>query len=217
MDVDDLYAFEHRARARGHPRIAGVDEVGRGPLAGPVVAAAVILPAAGVPVPVADSKTLDAARRQALDAALRQTDGVLIGLASVSSARIDEINILRATAEAMDLALRALSPAPDWVLIDGRPLPAWPWPSEFIVKGDARSASIAAASIVAKVYRDALMVDLDRQYPGYGFARHKGYGTREHLEALAARGPTPVHRRSFAPLARRAEPPPRQMELPWRP
>lgn len=197
----DLYVHERRAQAQGYRAVAGVDEVGRGPLAGPVVAAAVMLPAAGFEVAVADSKTLSAGRREALAAILLAHPGVRVGLAEVSVSRIDEINILRATTEAMLLALQDLRRPVDFALVDGLRIPAFPVPAEFIVKGDACSASIAAASIVAKVHRDALMVRLDAEYPGYGFARHKGYGTREHMDALSRLGPTPVHRRSFAPVA----------------
>ena len=197
--------------------MAGVDEVGRGPLAGPVVAAAVILPEAGVDLEVADSKTLSASRREALALALRAHPGVCIGLAEVSGERIDEINIRRATVEAMAAALQALPLVAEFALVDGLPVSGLPLPAEFIVKGDARSASIAAASIVAKVYRDALMVRLEAEYPGYGFARHKGYGTRQHLEALRRLGPAAVHRRSFAPVAGSLARPPRQLELPLNP
>jgi ribonuclease HII len=211
----DLYVHERQAQARGYRAIAGVDEVGRGPLAGPVVAAAVILPAAGVDLPLADSKTLSADRREALAARLRAHPGVRIGLAEVGVARIDEINILQATIEAMVMALRSLQPPVDLALVDGLPMRGFPLPAEFIVKGDACSASIAAASIVAKVARDALMVRLDAEYPGYGLARHKGYGTREHVAALARLGPTAIHRRTFAPVAQCGKARPAQLELPF--
>jgi ribonuclease HII len=210
----DLYVHERQARAQGYGAVAGVDEVGRGPLAGPVVAAAVVLPATGVDIAVADSKTLSARRRETLAALLLTHPGVRIGLAAVRVARIDEINILRATTEAMILALRALGEPVDFALVDGLRLAGFPVPAEFIVKGDARSASIAAASILAKVHRDALMVRLDAEYPGYGFARHKGYGTVEHLDALSRLGPTPEHRRSFAPVAQCGVVRPVQPELP---
>jgi ribonuclease HII len=211
----DLYVHERRAQAWGYRAVAGVDEVGRGPLAGPVVAAAVILPAAGIDLAVADSKTLTARRREAIAALLLADAAVRIGLAVVSVERIDEINILRATAEAMVLALQDLGTPVDLALVDGLPMPRFPLPAEFIVRGDACSASIAAASIVAKVHRDALMVRLETVYPGYGFARHKGYGTRAHLDALFRLGPTPVHRRSFAPVGRCAGVRPVQPELPF--
>jgi len=209
----DWYAHERSARAQGFRVLAGVDEVGRGPLAGPVVAAAVVLPAGGVPIPVADSKCLTARQRERLAQALRQHPDVRIGIAEVDAARIDEINILRATVEAMAAALAALGLPVDLALVDGLPLPGFPGPARFIVKGDALSASIAAASIVAKVHRDALMVRLDATYPGYGFARHKGYGTRQHGEALSRLGPSPIHRRSFAPLAAGRGGRPVQLEL----
>jgi ribonuclease HII len=209
----DLYLHERRAQAQGYRAIAGVDEVGRGPLAGPVVAAAVILPSAGVDLTVADSKTLSAGRREVLAALLLAHPGVRVGLAEVSVARIDEINILRATTEAMLQALRNLHVPVDLALVDGLRMAGFTLPAEFIVKGDACSASIAAASIVAKVHRDALMVRLDAEYPGYGFARHKGYGTREHMDALSRLGPTPVHRRSFAPVAQCGRVRPAQPEL----
>ena len=211
----DLYVHERRAQARGYRAVAGVDEVGRGPLAGPVVAAAVMLPPGGIDLTVADSKTLSASRREALAAILRAHPGVRMGLAEVSVTRIDEINILRATIEAMVLALQNLRTVVDLALVDGLRPPNFPLPAEFIVKGDACSASIAAASIVAKVYRDALMVRLDAEYPGYGFARHKGYGTRQHMDALSRLGPTPLHRRSFAPVAQCGVVRSAQPELPF--
>ncbi len=210
----DWYAYEREARDHGFRAIAGVDEVGRGPLAGPVVAAAVMLPPAGVPIPVADSKALSARRREALAEALRRHPGVRIGVAEVSAARIDQAGIVPATVEAMARALEALGVPVDLVLVDGLPLPGFPMPARFLVRGDALCASIAAASIIAKVHRDALMVRLDSEYPGYGFARHKGYGTRQHGEALARLGPTPQHRRSFAPLAPARGQGLRQPELP---
>jgi len=198
----DLLWFERQVRDRGYAIIAGVDEVGRGPLAGPVVAAAVVLPPGGIDLPVKDSKCLSARQRTDLAEALRSRPDVYIGLGVVSAPRIDQINILNATQEAMVLALNDTPARIDFALVDGLSMPGFPVPAEFIVKGDARSASIAAASIVAKVHRDQLMADLDILYPCYGFARHKGYGTPEHLAAVHRLGPTPVHRRSFAPIAR---------------
>lgn len=209
----DLFGYERQAWASGCVRVAGVDEVGRGPLAGPVVAAAVVLPRVGAPSGLMDSKCLTPAERERLAHLLEQTPGIQIALATVSVAEIDSRNILRATHTAMRSALRDLAPPPDFALVDGLPVPDLPVASRAIVGGDRQSASIAAASIVAKVYRDRLMTEYDQLYPGYGFARHKGYGTREHLERLEALGPSPIHRRSFAPVARRLASAPRQLEL----
>ncbi|MBN2451425.1 MAG: ribonuclease HII [Lentisphaeria bacterium] len=202
----DLFRWEREAYRSGRHRVAGVDEVGRGPLAGPVVAAAVVLPPTGVALAVADSKTLTATRREALAQALWREPGVAIGLGEVAASRIDEVNILNATAEAMAAALAALDVAADFALVDGLPIPRFPLPARFLVRGDALCASIAAASILAKVHRDALMTAYDRAFPGYGFARHKGYGSREHLAALARLGPSPIHRRTYAPVRRVASP-----------
>lgn len=196
----DLLEFERRAWAGGFRQVAGVDEVGRGPLAGPVVAAAVILPV-GVDLPlVNDSKQLTAGERETLAAALAGLAGIAIGIGTVSVSVIDRHNILRATHLAMHQAVAGLPRAPDYLLIDGRPVAGFRMATEALVKGDGRSASIAAASILAKVHRDRLMDELDRRYAGYGFSRHKGYGTPEHLDALRRLGPCPEHRRSFAPV-----------------
>jgi len=191
--------LEAAARARGMMRVAGVDEVGRGPLAGPVVAAAVVLDPGAVPEGLADSKTVAPVRRDALAAALRDCAEVSLGFASV--AEIDALNILQASHLAMRRALAGLQRPPDLALIDGNRLPeGLACPAEAVVRGDARCVSIAAASIVAKVARDALMVQLDARWPGYGWARNAGYPTRDHLAALRALGVTPEHRRSFAPV-----------------
>jgi ribonuclease HII len=179
-----------------------VDEAGRGPLAGPVVAAAVVLPATGVPEGIDDSKRLAANTRARLAAQIRSAVGVQVGIGVVEPDDIDRLDILRATHVAMRLALLALDPLPDLALVDGLPVPGLPVRSMAIVRGDARSVSVAAASIVAKVYRDDVVATLDRLYPGYGFSRHKGYGTAQHLAALRRLGPCPAHRRSFAPVAR---------------
>lgn len=193
------HSLETAARARGALRIAGVDEVGRGPLAGPVTAAAVILNPANIPAGLADSKTLTAARRQALAAALRRVAQVSVAHASV--AEIDALNILGATHLAMRRAVAGLPEPPDHLLIDGNRLPRdLPCPAQAVVRGDARCLSIAAASILAKVERDALMVALAQQHPGYGWDRNAGYPTPEHLAALRRLGVTPAHRRSFAPV-----------------
>ena len=210
----DMFAPERQAR-RAHPGLilAGVDEAGRGPLAGPVVAAAVILPERGFALAVADSKTLTRAEREQLAAALRAAPGVMLAIAVRDAGRIDEVNILRATHEAMREAASALPVPPDLVLIDGLPVRDFPFPAQAIVKGDASSASIAAASIIAKTHRDHLMCAYDREYPGYGFARHKGYGTAQHLRALRELGPCRLHRQSFAPV-RNLLPTPAQPCLP---
>ena len=173
-----------------------MDEAGRGPLAGPVVAAAVILPV-GARVPgVRDSKCLSAAQRAPLALAItRQATAVAVGVAQ--PAEIDRLNIVRAALLAMQRAVASLEPPPDWVLADGPIAPRCACPVESVVRGDAGCMSIAAASVIAKVVRDALMTDLARAYPGYGFERHKGYGTAEHHRSLQALGPCPLHRRRF--------------------
>lgn len=211
----DRLAAEREAGAAGFLRVAGVDEAGRGPLAGPVVAAAVILPSYPCPVPVNDSKQLTPKQRETLYKALTALPGIRIGVAEVSAAEIDELNILRATHKAMRLALLQLLPEVDYALVDGLPVRDLPVPSRAIVKGDALSESIGAASIVAKVVRDRRLEELDRRHPGYGFALHKGYGTEAHLRALAQLGPTPEHRRSFAPVREclGGRHPPEQLEL----
>jgi ribonuclease HII len=178
--------------------IAGVDEAGRGPWAGPVVAAAVILRDV-VPPGLDDSKKLSAARREGLFAALQASDA-LIGVGEASVAEIDALNILQATHLAMTRAVSALGAAPSLVLVDGNRLPKWPWPSRAIIGGDASEACIAAASIIAKVTRDRLMAALDREWPAYGWRRNQGYGTAAHAAALAAHGACPHHRTSFKPV-----------------
>lgn len=203
-----MLLHEREAWSQGYLTLAGVDEAGRGPLAGPVVAAAVVIPRDVLEAEhtrlfsgIADSKTLTAKRRESLFARLSEESSVARGVGLADVAEIDSLNILRATHLAMKRAVEALDRAVDLILVDGRPVPGLPFASRAIVKGDAQSLLIAAASIVAKVTRDHLMDELDRQYPRYGFARHKGYGTAEHLAALREWGPTPVHRRSFAPVA----------------
>lgn len=192
-------AFERAAFARGFLRVAGVDEVGRGPLCGPVVAAAVRLDPEAVPEGLNDSKRLSAARRAELyDVILRVAD---VSVAEASVAEIDTLNILRASHLAMCRAIAGLQHAPDHVLIDGNMTPRELVLSvECIVGGDGLSTSIAAASIVAKVRRDRMMVDLAQQHPGYGWERNAGYATAEHMQALRNLGPTPHHRRSFRPV-----------------
>ncbi|RLQ23715.1 ribonuclease HII [Seongchinamella sediminis] len=192
--MDELFQVDYEG-----PDIAGVDEVGRGPLAGDVVAAAVILDPARPIAGLRDSKKLSESRREALAGEIRQRAAAW-AVARASVAEIDELNILQASLLAMKRAVAALSPQPGYVLVDGNRLPRWSYPSEPVVKGDDRVPAIAAASILAKVQRDRELVALEREYPGYGFAAHKGYPTAAHLEALRALGVTPVHRRSFAPV-----------------
>ena len=193
------FRYEAAAIARGHGLIAGVDEAGRGPLAGPVIAAAVILDTAHIPVGLADSKTLSAPRRAALFARIIAMAEISVGAASVEE--IDTMNILRASHLAMERAVLGLARRPDHLLIDGNLIPAGlRTRAEAIVKGDAKSLSIAAASIVAKVTRDWIMVDLAQQYPGYGWEVNAGYPVPAHLRALLDLGITAVHRRSFRPV-----------------
>ena len=180
--------------------VAGVDEVGRGPLAGPVYAAAVILDPARLPEGLDDSKKMSETRRdKAFNAIMTSALAVGIGVASVEE--IDRINILAATMLAMRRAVDRLSVAPVHALIDGNKVPALPCPADAIVKGDSKVLSIAAASIIAKVTRDRVMSELDLAFPGYGWARNKGYGTADHMQALARLGPSVHHRTSFAPIA----------------
>ena len=202
-----MLAFEQRAWANGCRRVAGVDEAGRGPLAGPVVAAAVFIPPStfdsepdDVLAGLTDSKQLSPARRSHFYSILTGLSGVDWAIGSASVEEIDTVNILQATHLAMKRAVEGLSKAPDHLLVDGRPVPDLPVASTAIVRGDGQSLSIAAASVVAKVARDALMQDLDAAYPAYGFSRNKGYGTREHRDALREHGPCPCHRMTFAPV-----------------
>lgn len=197
--VAGLYTYEREAEKEGFALVAGVDEAGRGPLAGPVVVAAVILPL-GIYLPkLNDSKKLSPALRESLYEVICEK-AVALHCSIVDAATIDRVNIYQATVNGMYDAVLALDPNPQKVLIDAVPLTKLPMPSLSIVQGDAKSASIAAASIIAKVTRDRLMTQYDTQYPRYGFAKHKGYGTAQHLEALRAYGPCPIHRRSFEPV-----------------
>lgn len=209
---DKLLLLEQKCWAEGFSFVGGVDEAGRGPLAGPVVAAAVVFPR-GVRIPaVNDSKQLTEQQRIELRQAILDVPGVQYGIAAVSVEMIDKINILQASRMAMRQAVSHLLKL-DFLLIDGLPVPDMPAPCEAIVKGDAKSASIAAASILAKVFRDELMVELAGQYPQYGFEQHKGYGTAKHLAALKTYGVCAVHRRSFAPVRDIISPPPEQLNL----
>jgi ribonuclease HII len=198
--VPDL-ALEIALRVRGCSHIAGIDEAGRGPLAGPVAAAAVILPVGFSCPGLDDSKKISPAKREDLYQRLTTDPAVLWKVAFADREEIDRLNILRATHLAMRRAAEALSPQPDHCLIDGLPVRDFPFPHDAIVKGDSRSLSIAAASILAKVTRDQIMAEIDREFPEFGFARHQGYGTKAHLEALRTHGPCCHHRRSFQPVA----------------
>ena len=211
----DRFAHERDLQAQGIAPVAGIDEAGRGPLAGPVVAAAVVLPPewidAGLPPfleGLNDSKKLSGKKREKLYTAIRECPEIDFGITSVEADEIDRINILQATHAAMNRALAGLRCPVRHALVDGLPVRTLTAPQTAIVKGDSLSFSIAAASILAKVTRDRLMIEHARHHPGYGFAGHKGYGTRQHLEALRLFGPCPIHRRSFAPIK-----PPSQQEL----
>lgn len=192
------FDFERSAFARGFTRVAGIDEAGRGPWAGPVVAAAVILDPDTLPEGINDSKKLTLRMREELYDTILAKAEVGIGIADVTV--IDRDNILQATYAAMIQAVAALASAPLFAFVDGNRAPKLACPAETIIEGDGKCLSIAAASIVAKVTRDRMMIDLDRQCPGYGFAKHKGYGTAEHQDALARLGPSAHHRRSFEPI-----------------
>ncbi len=195
----DLWTFERGVRRRGFELIAGVDEAGRGPLAGPVVAAAVVFPARFTHPRIDDSKRLDARRREALVPVITAA-AVSWAVAESSETEIDAINILQATLRAMERAVAALRVAPDYVLVDGSIMPQLPVPGEAVIGGDGRVACIAAASILAKVHRDRLMREHHERWPVYGFSSNNGYGTAAHLAALAEQGPCPIHRRSFRPV-----------------
>lgn len=201
--AEDIWTYERSAWSCGYRAVAGVDEAGRGPLAGPVVAAAVILPQSFDCAGIRDSKKLsENARHRAFERI--RAEALAVGVGIVGPETIDEINILRATCLAMKAALDDLGAAFDFVLVDGLSVSGFGAPTLPIVRGDAKSVSIAAASIVAKVTRDAIMCEMDAAYPQYGFAAHKGYGCRSHLEALDKYGPCPCHRKSFAPVTERA-------------
>jgi ribonuclease HII len=194
------WTLEEAARSRGALRIAGLDEVGRGPLFGPVVAAAVILPRGCLLPGLNDSKKLSKKKRAELDVEIRAS-AVNWAIAEVDAETIDRINIRQASLLAMRRAVGQLALSPDFLLIDGRDTIDWEGPQQAVIRGDGASFSIAAASVLAKVYRDRLLVELDRDYPGYGLAQNKGYPCPEHLAALERLGPTPLHRKSFGPVA----------------
>lgn len=195
-----LDRFEKEALQKGYDRIAGVDEAGRGPLAGPVVAAAVVFRSQSFPDGIWDSKKLSVTERERLFSILMSDDSVLKGIGICDEKIVDQINIRQASFQAMKIALSNLKTPPQFVLVDGFEIPDLPWPQQGIPKGDTLSYSIGAASIIAKVTRDHLMSEYDERYPGYGFKQHKGYGTKFHLEKLREKGPCPAHRKTFEPV-----------------
>lgn len=194
----EMSQFEQKMRNQGFQFIAGIDEVGRGPLVGPVVAAAVILPADFYLLGIDDSKKLTEAKREDFYEEI-SNEAIAVSIGIVSAEEIDQMNIYQATKKAMLSALVGLTPPPDYLLIDAMKLET-PYPQEAIIKGDAKSISIAAASIIAKVTRDRIMKEMSGMYPEYGFAKNMGYGTKEHLTAIGEYGITPFHRKSFAPI-----------------
>jgi len=190
------YTFENAAYAKGYTAVCGIDEAGRGPLAAPVYAAAVLLPEGLVIEGLNDSKKLSEKKREALFDVICE-NALAYGIGYADEKEIDEINILQATYLAMRRAYENMQTACDYVLVDGNRMPPMPVPGETIVKGDAKSPSIAAASILAKVSRDRVMLEYAKQYPEYEFEKHKGYGTKVHTEALLKHGPSPIHRKTF--------------------
>ncbi|MEE3452225.1 ribonuclease HII [Dialister sp.] len=198
LRVESMYEVESSFYKKGMNLIAGIDEVGRGPLAGPVTVAAVILKPHWFAAGLNDSKKVTPVHREELSKKIHE-EAVDISIYSLPPEEIDAVNIYEATMMAMYQAVKNLKVQPDAVIVDAMPL-HFPFPTVSMIHGDARSASVAAASIVAKVYRDHLMDEYDREYPGYGFAKNKGYGTAEHIHALEELGVTPIHRRSFEPV-----------------
>jgi ribonuclease HII len=194
-----LWASERMAKELGFGVVAGLDEVGMGPLAGPVVAGAVVLPWHARLPGIKDSKALTAAQRERLDLAIRRR-AVAVSVAEVSSEEVDRVGLTRARHQAMLGALQGLAIEVEYLLIDAFDLPGAPLPQMAVIKGDATCVSIMAASIVAKVHRDRQMIEFDQLYPGYGFAQHKGYATRSHRDAVRRLGPSPIHRVSWAPF-----------------
>ncbi len=204
---------ENRLKLEGFARIAGIDEAGRGPLAGPVVAAACILPEGALFENLNDSKQLTPELRAILFDEIIALPNLTYGIGIIDVKTIDRVNILQATFLAMQRAIASFSIQPDYILIDGNQLPHFEVPTESLVQGDGLSISIAAASILAKVTRDRIMEELDAKYPQYGFKQHKGYATEQHLEAIQAHGPCPIHRKSFDPVKSMLYPQPVQISL----
>lgn len=195
--------FEEQLTSKGFKAVAGIDEAGRGPLAGPVVAASCILPPDTLFDALNDSKKLTPKQREILFQKLTTNPGVIFGIGKASAKEIDKINILQATFLAMQRAVDAMEHLPDYLLIDGNRSPLFSIPRETIIGGDGISLSIAAASILAKVTRDRIMIEMDEKWPEYGFKKHKGYGTKIHMEALKKWGPCPEHRMGFSPVRER--------------
>jgi ribonuclease HII len=195
-----MAVYENRLTKSGYASIAGIDEAGRGPLAGPVVAAACILPRNVYFEHLNDSKLLSPETRESCFAAITAHPGTRFGIGVCDVETIDRVNILQATLLAMLQAVASLLILPDFLLIDGNQVPKFDIPSLAIVEGDGKSVSIAAASVIAKVTRDRMMGQLDKEWPCYGFKKHKGYGTREHIEAIQKFGPCPIHRKTFEPV-----------------
>jgi len=194
--LTEMRKYEDALMANGYQVVAGVDEAGRGPLAGDVFAAAVILPKDFLPEGLNDSKKISEKKREKLFDLITE-NAIAYSIGRANAEEIDAINILQATYQAMRRAVAGLSVSPDYVLIDGNPVQDMPFLHASIVKGDSLSLSIAAASIIAKVSRDRYMLEMDTLYPGYGFAVHKGYGTKAHKDAVWEKGPSPIHRKSF--------------------
>jgi ribonuclease HII len=211
--LQEMSKCEKRLKGEGFLRVAGVDEAGRGPLAGPVVAAACIIPEGVFFEHLNDSKLLNADQRNALFEQITTCPNLIFGVGIIDMKTIDRINILQATFVAMRKAVEALSIQPDYILIDGNQLPIFDIPSESVVRGDSLSVSIAAASVIAKVTRDRIMEEMNEKYPEYGFKQHKGYATEQHLEAIHKFGPCPIHRKTFDPVRSMLNPQPVQIEL----
>jgi len=211
--LQEMSNCEKRLKGEGFSRIAGVDEAGRGPLAGPVVAAACIIPDGVFFEHLNDSKLLSADQRNTLFEQITTCPNLIFGVGIIDIKTIDRINILQATFVAMKKAVEALSIQPDYILVDGNQLPMFDIPSESLVRGDSLSISIAAASIIAKVTRDRIMEEMDGKWPEYGFKQHKGYATEQHLEAIQSFGPCPEHRKSFDPVRSMLNPQPVQIDM----
>lgn len=211
--LQSISLCENRLKAEGFIRIAGIDEAGRGPLAGPVVAAACILPDGALFQNLNDSKQLTSDQRDVLFAEITTCPNLIYGIGIIDVKTIDRVNILQATFLAMRKAVEVMSMQPDYILIDGNQIPHFEIPTESLIQGDGLSISIAAASILAKVTRDRIMAELDGKYPKYGFKQHKGYATDQHLEAIRAYGPCPIHRKSFEPVKSLLNPRPVQIDL----